>query len=430
MELKLNLFELEPLILSQCLKDKIFFLKIKDSIKSEYFQNQKLGQIFDVLNNYQTKYGTIPKLDTIETLFKRKFTTDYQEYVDIIKIIYEQENYDETYIVDSTISFIKQAKVIEAIRQSIPLIDKGQYGEIYNQIKDAVIVDFDKKLGFNFAEDAITAITEERKERIPTGFSQLDRVMNGGFEGGCVYVFSGIYGIGKSIWLQNIALKQLLNMKNVVFYTLELSERAVLRRLTSIYSQISQSIFLENLDNIKEQFKTLKMITDKNLWIKEYPTGTATVNTFRAHLEELLTTKECKPDIIIVDYANIMDATVKVSVENTYVRSKVIYEELRALAQEYNIPIATAAQINRGGMDEKKGGTKQLVTGANISDSLGISMTADGHFVINQTAEEQSDGMIRLFIDKNRQGPAKMSLAFGINYDCLSINEDVIIETK
>ena len=33
MDLKINLYELEPLILVHCLKDKIFFLKIKDSIK-------------------------------------------------------------------------------------------------------------------------------------------------------------------------------------------------------------------------------------------------------------------------------------------------------------------------------------------------------------------------------------------------------------
>ena len=122
-----------------------------------------------------------------------------------------------------------------------------------------------------------------------------------------------------------------------------------------------------------------------------------------------------------------MDSVKKVSAENTYVRVKIMYEELRALAQEFKIPIVTAAQINRGGMDERKGGTKQLVTGANISDSLGIGMTGDCHFVINQTMEEKNNGTVRLFVDKNRQGPDKISLDFGIIYDYLKINEDVVL---
>jgi len=428
MNLKFNLYELEPLILIHCLKDKTFFLKIKNNIKSDYFQNEKLGKIFEVIINYHNKYKTFPELKTLNSLFKRNFIDKAPDYLDVIKFLFNyNEKYDIAFITDNTISFIKQARVIEAIKRSIPMIDEGNYDQIYEGIKDAIIVDFDKDLGIDFTSQAIEKIKEKHDPRISTGYNNLDAIMGGGFENKCIYVYSGNYGIGKSIWLQNIALRQMLNNKNVIYYTLELSDKAVVKRLVSMYTKITQNDFLEKIKDIEKQFKTLMMITESNLWIKEYPTGFATINHIASHLEELKTVKDFNPDIIFVDYCNIMNTTKKVSLDNSYIRTKFMYEELRALAQELNLPVITAAQINRGGMDEKKGGTKQLVTGANISDSLGIGMTADGHFIINQTMEEKESSTMRLFIDKNRQGPDKLSKSFGINYESLTIEEDIQI---
>jgi replicative DNA helicase len=428
MNLKLSLHELEPLILIHSINDKIFFLKIKGNIKSSYFENEKIGTIFEVISNFHSQYNTIPKEKTLLTLFKRKFESKAEEYNDLIKFLFSyNEPYDKEFIIDNTINFIKQAKVIESIKTSIPMIEQGKYGEIYENIKKAIIVDFDKKIGIDFINKAIEKAIETNAPRISTGFNQLDMLLGGGFEQQCLYVFSGVYGIGKSIWLQNIAVKLLMNGKNIIFYTLELSETAATRRLLSIYTQINSGEFIEKMDDIHKQFETLKMITDSNIWIKEFPTKSANTNHFRAHMEELKTISEFNPDIIIVDYCNIMDTLKTVSAENTYVRSQILYEELRSLAQELSLPIVTAAQINRGGMDERKGGTKQLVTGANISDSMGINMTVDGHFIINQTLEEKQQGIMRLFIDKNRQGGDKLSKTFGIKYETLTITEDVTI---
>jgi replicative DNA helicase len=428
MDLKFNLHDLEPLILVHCLKDKSFFLKTHSSIKTDYFQDERLGKIFNVMSVYYNKYKTIPKLQTLNTLFKRKYKDKSSEYLDTIKFIFEyDENYDDRYIIDNTVNFIKQAKVVEAIKKSIPLIDECKYDQIYSEIKDAIVVDFDKDLGLNFEKNVMEVIKEEDGKRISTGYSQLDAVMCGGFEEKKLYVFSGIYGIGKSIWLQNIALKQLLNNKNVVYYTLELSDSSVVKRLASIFTKVAQRNFISNISDLEKQFKMLKMLTQTNLWIKEYPTRKATVNHFLAHLEELKAVHNFYPDIILVDYCNIMRNIERVSLEDTYVNTKLLYEDLRAFAQEIKLPVVTAAQINRGGMDEKKGGTKQLVTGANISDSLGIGMTADGHFVINQTAEEKMSSVMRLYVDKNRQGIDKITKIFGIDYECLAIDEDVQI---
>ncbi len=428
MEIKFNLFELEPLIITHSINDPIFFLKIKSYIKPNYFQNNKIGKIFEIISNFHDKYNSLPKKETLLSLFKKKYEDKAADYLSIIDLVYDYKGkYDNQYINDSTISFVKQAKVIEAIRTSIPQIEEGKYDEIYENIKKAVVIDFDRKLGLNFKKDAIITLKETNKKRIPTGFNCLDAVLCGGFEGGNIYTISGNYGIGKSIWLQNIGVKQLFLNKNVIIYTLELTEKAYNRRLSSIYTQIALSNLEDNMVEVEKQFQTLNMTSESNLFIKQYPTGTATTNNFRAHLEEMKTIHGFIPDIVIVDYCSIMDSLKHVSMENTYVRTRTLFEELRAVAIEYDIPILTASQINRGGLDEKKGGTKQLVTGANLSDSLGIAMTVDVHLIINQTAEEKLNSLLRLYVDKNRQGPDKITKTFGIDYTTLTINENIEI---
>ena len=83
------------------------------------------------------------------------------------------------------------------------------------------------------------------------------------------------------------------------------------------------------------------------IFIKEYPAGYATINTLKAHLDKLQLTKDFIPDIILIDYADIMRSTRKY--DSLRHELKLIYEELRSWATEIGIPIWTASQINREG---------------------------------------------------------------------------------
>jgi replicative DNA helicase len=422
---KLELYEIEPIFLLHCVKDRIFFLKIKDFISKTFFTNENIGIVFEVLKNFQNKYKKLPEEKTLKSLFTKKYKEEAKTYLNIINFIYtSEESYDKQYIEENIIDFIKQNKVIEAIKKSILLLENKEFSQVYEEIKKSISINFDKNLGLSFTKDSLKTIKECNKPRLSTGYVSLDIALSGGFEEGCLYTFSGIYGIGKSIWLQNLAIKQLLNGKNVIYYSLELSEKAVMRRLISQYTQVSQKEFLDRITEITKQYETLKMITDSELIVKSYPPNYANIHMLEAHAEEIFATSNKKPDVIIIDYTNILAPLKNISSENTYVRVKTLFEETRALAIQLNIPIVTAAQINRGGMDEKNGGTKKVVTGANISDSLGIGMTVDAHFVINQTGTEKDDGVMRLFVDKNRQGNQKFFLDFNIQYETLTIVEN------
>lgn len=428
--MKFDLHELEPLIIVHCLKDRLFFLKIKDHIKEDYFINTNLSKIFAVTKKYYDKYTNIPNKETLKVLFKKQYNEKAENYLTLIDEIYNyNQNYDDKFIIHETTHFVKQAKIIEAIKESYPYLEEpDKFHQIAEKINNAISINFDKDLGLKFTSDAVESVTEEVSAKLSTGYAQLDEIMNGGVEPETLSVFSGVYGTGKSIWLHNIATRQLLLNRNVILYTLELSEKQVMKRLVSSFAKINQNDFLERKPELIQQFEELKKMSSGEIWIKRYPTGTASIVDFKLHINDIITTENKKPDIIIVDYANIMCSKNDKGNENSYDRVKRIYEELRSLAQEFKIPILTAAQVNRGGVDEKKGGTKsgQLITGANTAESMGINFTVDFHAVINQTAEDRVNNIIKLFYDKNRFGKTGGLGIFNINYDYLSIDDAII----
>jgi len=75
-----------------------------------------------------------------------------------------------------------------------------------------------------------------------------------------------------------------------------------------------------------------------------YPQNTLDAQTMRAHLSQLENERGIVPDVIIVDYADIMAAGVKAEYRH---QIDYIWKMLRALAQERNALVITASHSNK-----------------------------------------------------------------------------------
>jgi replicative DNA helicase len=145
-------------------------------------------------------------------------------------------------------------------------------------------------------------------------------------------------------------------------------------------------------DHILKEYENMDL---GRLIIKEYPTGSATVNTIRTHLEKL-SLKSFVPSLIIIDYADIMRSSRKY--DSLRHELKLIYEELRNMAMEMNIPIWTASQSNRDSANSSVVGLE------NMSEAYGKAMVADVVVSLSRKPMEKSSGVGRMFIAKNRAG--------------------------
>jgi replicative DNA helicase len=123
------------------------------------------------------------------------------------------------------------------------------------------------------------------------------------------------------------------------------------------------------------------------------------------------------PDVIINDYLDLMVANYNVFSDNEYNQQKRISEELRAIAQEYNVPMITASQTNRGASD------KDIISGTDIAESYGKVFTSDLLVTINQNMKERLEGRCNLYIAKNRNGPSGVMIPLNIIYEMMNVTE-------
>jgi hypothetical protein len=175
--------------------------------------------------------------------------------------------------------------------------------------------------------------------------------------------------------MANFAARQVLNGYNVVIMTLEMAQDAFAQRFDGIFSLLDiNRMYLSRTyrERLTSALAEKKRVEGRgSLFIKQFPTGDASVIDFYAYLRELIM-RGVKPHIIYVDYINLMKTAYMVE-RNMYSSIKRIAEELRALSFAFEIPVVSVSQLNREGSFV---GFEELDF-TYIAESLGLPATAD-----------------------------------------------------
>ena len=308
-------------------------------------------------------------------------------------------------------------------------LEKGDFAAISERMKEAVNITFDNDLGIS-VKDLRKGLEELREaeddtKTISLGWPSTDTVF-GRLRPGELFVFAGVPGIGKTIWLGSVAMNNFMNGKKVVVFTLETSpKRLLMRYYQSLFNRNKMHILNDEI-NI-EAVESL-IPEDGDIIIKQYPANSASTADMSAFINDLVMYKNFTPDLIVIDYILIAKTDSNdISPENTYKYYKKVAEEFRNLGVEWNVPVVSATQINREGMGDS-GGSKAVLTSKSGSESRGILDTADYYSVIIQTAQDkkrfgESIGSYSLYVDKNRNDKTGCRINFYIDYDTYTIKE-------
>jgi replicative DNA helicase len=167
---------------------------------------------------------------------------------------------------------------------------------------------------------------------------------------------------------------------------------------------MDKDIFETKLDKIRSK-------SHGKLVIKEYPTGSAHAGHFRALIEELKQKRNFTADLIIIDYLGICASQrVKNTAANSYTILGSVAEELRALGQEYDVPVLTAVQINRGGIESSD------MDMTDTSDSMKIVHALDLYLGLIRTDELDELGQVLCKVLKNRYGNPNSKFVIGVDF--------------
>lgn len=200
---------------------------------------------------------------------------------------------------------------------------------------------------------------------------------------------------------------------NVLHVSLENNEKQIARNYDVRLLQKNRSYIEDNVDKALVAMLNIQRYRKGQLRIKKYPTKTATVKTIRALLDKYKTVQQFVPDVVIVDYGAILKSSMSFADKRNAIESN--YEELRALADEYNVALWSAAQGNRGAL------SKKVVTMSDLAECFAIANIADVMACICQTMKEKVKGELRLFLPKIRDSADTMLLSGRIQYDIKKI---------
>ena len=204
--------------------------------------------------------------------------------------------------------------------------------------------------------------------------------------------------------------------KKVLYISLEMSEDKIAARFDSVMTLISQKKLKNSLGLLQ---KRLGLFNEKfpegQLVIKEFPTGLATINDIRSLLVQLHNYEDFLPDIILVDYLELLRPSRETLAE--YQAQQRISEELRGLAVESNVLVWTATQTNRQGRAVK------LITDSELADAYGKIRTCDFAVSLNQSEEEFDDGQMRCYVMKSRNGKQRFVVPVSVDYNTLTMSE-------
>lgn len=415
---------IEPLILTHLLRDEEFTRKVLPFIKKEYFTTPAHQELFGHIEKFVTQYSVLPTLDAVKFALEQanlpaQAYDDAQEALTAVTAVAKVDSTRRQWLVDQAEQFCKQRALYLAISESINLIDKDfeLASSVPDMLRKALGVSFETHIGHSYFDDMKSRHDgyKVQHNRIPFDIDLLNVITKGGLVPKSLAVFVSGTGVGKSLVLCHIAASTIAQGKNVLYITMEMSEEAIAHRIDANLLNVTMDTVEDMPFSIYEKaFADMsKHVKFGRLIIKEYPTSGGTAAHFRSLLDELALKKGFLPDLLIVDYINIC-APVRykmgsVTNSNTYV--KAIAEELRGLAVEYNVPVLSATQFNREGMDSSDPGL------TNTGDSIGLPQTADLQLALITNEELEQDGRLLIKQLKNRYNDLNKHRRFTVLID-------------
>ena len=395
--------------------DRPFADQIKEVLSTEFLELKYLQVFTQKIFEYKEKYKVHPTYDIVTTLL-RTGLEDQNETVqkqvrDYFARIQNKEPEGSEFVKETSLDFCKKQKLKEAMLKSVKLLQSSSFDEISNTINDALKLGSSTDFGYDYLVDFEKRFQIKTRNPITTGWQEIDQVCKGGLGAGELGVVIAPTGAGKSMVLVHLGTEALKLGKCVIHYTLELADSVVASR----YDSCLTGIDLSDLYSFKEQiFDTVQNLTGK-LIVKEYPTKSASTNTIKLHLEKLKM-RGCKPDLIIVDYGDLLKPISNQREKRQELET--IYEELRGIAQENNCPVWTASQTNRSGLNA------EVITMESISEAFNKCFVSDFIFSVSRTIEDKATNSGRIFIAKNRNGPD--GIVYPIHMDTSNVKIKVL----
>jgi replicative DNA helicase len=437
--------------------EKVFFnyilayKKYFELVKPFFFRNSEIQFVYGIIRNYMLN-SSDSKIPTPRQILDMVSLEDKEGVItkEILKSILQVDlkEYDEKNFIEpkfnawvlsnrlktGTVDIIDETRNLDQISDFDKAIEAAERIKVIVDEMSSTNFVQDDDLGSDF-DDPENHVQDSSKFKIKSGLETLDHMLGGGWDIQTLNCIMAETNNGKSLWMQNFAVKSADAGYNVLYITLEMSERKVMKRLGAMrlkipindYDTVSKDTELikkriKALGNIKEGGDIFEKKVGK-IYSKFWAAGTATVSDFDYYLQKLKDKKDVKIDLIIVDYITLVAAPKGMGADNLYTKGKSLAEGLRALGAKYKCPVITGVQVAKDAWNSSD------ITLESVPESKAIAETADTFFAIIRTEEMKRQNLYRFKLLKQRDGDfLKSQIRLNLNSTYLTLENDQFLD--
>lgn len=416
------------------------------------------ADVAELAIEYRERHKQAPGVHTID-LFEAAAQADpqHEELFERLQSSVEQcaEEINPLYILEQAQVFVRRQELKRALGIALREMERDDEEGLVNA-EAALAKGLERAAelfhpGTKFIEDipATLAFLEAWEEGLPTGIPALD-LRGLGPAPGRLHLFVAPPKAGKSWWMVNLATRSRQHAKRVLYVSLELSEAEIAQRLVQSFFSMSKrhvrrvrfrkfkktkhakdsgtqwdwssisSIPHLSEEGIREKLvERFKVHADgERLIIRTFPTGTLSLGQLEGFLDFLESKERFTPELLIVDYADIMKIPDSSSRWEGLIE---LTQGLRRIAQERHVAVATASQTT------VKGATARRTEAHHTAGAWDKIATADTVITFSQTEAEKEDNAARLFVAAARTDEDRFEVMLSQSY---SVGQFVLDSTR
>jgi replicative DNA helicase len=438
---------LEKIFFSFVLKNKRYF----DIVEPHFFKNMELLFVYNIIRKYilSKKEAEVPSPKQILEMVQLE-DRDGLITKEILKSMLSVtlSEYDENNFIipkfnawvlanrlkSGTVDIVDETRNLETKTDFDSVLDSAnKIRTIVEQMSNVNFAD-DDDMGSDF-DDPEMHVQDSSRFKIRSGFDTIDHMLGGGWDISTLNCIMAETNNGKSLWMQNFAVKSADAGYNVLYITLEMSERKVMKRLGAMRLRIPINDYdnaSKDIDLIQKRIQNLKNTSSSDLFEKKigkiiskfWAAGTANINDFDNYLQKLKEKKGIKIDLLIVDYITLIAPIKGIAGDNLYTKGKSLAEGLRAIGAKYKIPVITGVQVAKDAWNSTD------ITLEQVPESKAIAETADTFFAIIRTEEMRRQNLYRFKLLKQRDGDfSKSQIKLNLNSTYLTLENDIFLDS-
>ena len=249
---------------------------------------------------------------------------------------------------------------------------------------------------------AVRAANPGQLSGLPTGFTDLDRLMSG-MQRQDLIVVAGRPSMGKTSLAMNIAEYVVLRAKQpVLMFSMEMSAPQLVLRMIASVGRVDQA-GLRSGDLPEEEWSKVAQANAIMLGAPLYIDATPGLSPGEVRSRARRIRREHGLGMVIVDYLQLMQ--VPGNKENRATEVADISRSLKAMAKELDVPVLALSQLNRG--LEQRNDKRPVMS--DLRESGAIEQDADVILFVYRdevyNKESNHKGIAEIIIGKQRNGP-------------------------